>query len=209
MKSIKPLTFVVLLALVVPAFAGKRHKGGTGPQQQQEQQAPPVPTGPQSPSARLSQFTAAHLDHIFGPIDQSVTLPRTELSQLHASFVDQNAKAPDAEKAQYQSAIVVSDALTSAMDEREKASASAHASANAPVVQDVHDAVVSLPRHGRGSGKAANAAVHQQQNENQQNQNKASQKSAFLGSVHARQWTDRGVILRQQIQQLSERQLAA
>jgi len=124
-------TSLIIIALVAPAIAGKKHKGGGKPPPPlQQQQAPPAPAAPQPPSAHLSQFTAAHLDAILSPIDQRPALPRTELSQLRAAFADSSAKAPDAEREQFTTAIaVLCNALNTAMDERERALASIRGSA--------------------------------------------------------------------------------
>jgi hypothetical protein len=204
MKTKRLVSFFIAIALVAPALAGKPHKGGGKPRPQQ-QQAPPQPAGPQPPSARLSQFTAAHLDHILASLDQQIQLPRTELAQLRESFVDQWTKAPQTDKAAYQAAVAVCDALSSAMAERDKAIADSQPSNIVHGVQETHDATVSIPR-GRGRGRAANAAVRQEKYENQKNQNQAAQKDAFLNSNVRKQWLDRAAILRQQIQQLSSRQ---
>lgn len=200
---------LIFIALITLGFAGKPHKGGGRRPPPRQQQMSAASTEPQLPSALLLQFTAAHLDHILAPLDQQVALPRTELSQLRAGLASDSAKAPAPDKAQYQTAIAVCDALSQAMDEREKAVSNAQAASNAVVSQDVHDVRESLPRHGRGSGKAAHAGLHQQQNENKQAQNDAAQKSAFLSSVHTKQWADRTPILRQRVQQLSSQQLQA
>lgn len=163
----------------------------------------------EAPSVRLSRFVTAHLDQILAPVGQQASLPRPELSQLRASFLEEEAKAPERKRAQYQSAIAVCDALGQVMDEREKFVAATETSTSAPVVEEVHDARVSLPRRGRGSGKAARAALHQQESQNQQAQDKAAQKTAFLDSGKTKQWAERAAGLRQNIQQLMARQQEA
>jgi hypothetical protein len=103
MKNIKPLTFfIILIALIAPAFAGKPHKRGGKPPPKQQQPPPPPAAGLQPPSARLSQFFGARLDHILAPIDQKIALPRTELTQPRESFADQWSKAPQTDKAAYE-----------------------------------------------------------------------------------------------------------
>ena len=208
MKTSVTLSFIVF-ALVAPAHAGKPHRGGGGQPQQQvaspQQSAPPAPSGPQPPSTRLSQFFNAHLDHILAPIDQQVVLPRTELTQLRESFSDESTKAAQPDKAQYQEAILVCNALNQAMDERDKAIADSQPGNVVQGVQDTHDATVSIPR-GRGRGRAAKAAVRQEKYENQKNQNQAAEKGAFLNSNIGKQWLDRSVLLRQNVQQLYSRE---
>jgi len=193
------------VALFTSLCAGKPRKPGPPAQQP----AAPPTAERQPPSVRLSQFTAAHLDRIVGPLDAGITLPRAELAQLRATLTADLAGASEAEKAQYQTAIALCDAVSQAMDEREKATSNAQASSNAPVAQDTHDVRESLPRHGHGSGKAARAGLHQQENENQQALGSAAQKSSFLSSIYARQWMERAPLLRQRIQQLSSEQLQA
>src|SRR4051812_23937415 len=115
----KLLALILIIGLSASTFAGRHHRsGGDQAAPQQRVQSPAVS---QPASARLAQFTAAYLDHILAPIDENVLLPRTELGQLRAEFLDRMMKAPDPEKPQYQAAVAVCDALTSAMDERDKA----------------------------------------------------------------------------------------
>lgn len=209
--KLKLASLVALVVLVATGFAGKPHKarGKTPPQQDaatQPQLSVAPPAAAQPPSVRLGQFLAARLDQILAPLDQQVALPRTELMQLRQSFVDQGTKAPQPENALYQSALSVCDAISAAMDEREKAAATFRNASNTPGIQEVHDTTVRLPRHGRGSGKAARAAMHQERYENQQHQAEAAQKGAFLSSHYLKQWGDRSIVLRQHIQQLSSRE---
>src|SRR5690349_353758 len=121
----KTRTVVVSLAIVLFVFPT------FGQDPQRRQQPPPnlQANGPQLPSVLLARFTANQLDRILSPIDQQIPLPRTRLSQIRAQFTDKLAQAPDGEKAQYQTAVAVCDALNAAMDEREKAIASLQGSA--------------------------------------------------------------------------------
>src|SRR5438552_17560360 len=92
-------------------------------------QQPPAQEPRHKPSDLLSVFFRNHLDRILSPIDQSVPLPRTRVTELRTQFADQWAKAPDAKKPMFEAAVRVCDALASAMDEREKAIASLQGSA--------------------------------------------------------------------------------
>ena len=83
----------------------------------------------QKPSELLSLFFHNHLDRILSPIGQPkpVPLPRARVTQLREQFADQISKAPDTDKPMYQAAVAVCDAVSAAMDERQKAIASCRA----------------------------------------------------------------------------------
>lgn len=87
--------------------------------------------GAQKPSELLSRFFGNHLDRILSPIGQPVVvpLPRVRATQLRELFADQWSKASPTDKAQYQAAEAVCDAVSYAMDERLKAIASLQGSA--------------------------------------------------------------------------------
>src|SRR6266566_8603284 len=78
---------------------------------------------PPKPSDLLSLFFHNHLDRILSPIGQPrpVPLPRARVTELREQFADQFSKAPDTDKPMYQAAVAVCDAVSSAMDERQKA----------------------------------------------------------------------------------------
>jgi hypothetical protein len=82
------------------------------------------------PSDLLSVFFRNHLDQILSPIERPVPLPRTRVTELREQFVTQGSKAPETKKPIYVAAVAVCDALSSAMDEREKAIASLQGSLN-------------------------------------------------------------------------------
>jgi hypothetical protein len=100
----KLILFIIFLAFVTPVF-GKPRKGDKPPQ-------------PQPPSAHLSKLISAHLDRIPAPLDQQVSLPRNEVTQLRESFADEWSKAAQADKAAYQAAVC--ESLLTAIDESEK-----------------------------------------------------------------------------------------
>jgi hypothetical protein len=86
---------------------------------------------PQKPSDLLSLFFRNHLDKILSPIGQKVPvpLPHARVAELREKFVDQWSKASDVDKPMYRAAVAVCDAVSAAMDERQKAMASLHGSA--------------------------------------------------------------------------------
>ena len=69
----------------------------------------------------LSRFVGANLDKILGSLEVKVPLPRAELAQLRVSFATRFSKASLAERAQFQAALGVCDAISQAMDERNTA----------------------------------------------------------------------------------------
>ena len=112
--TIPSLVCIATIAILIPdAEAGKPRKPKFVP--------PAAPTPAGAPSADLSRFVGANLERILGPLDQKVPLPRAELAQMRASFAGRFSKASLAERTQFQSALAVCDALSQAMDERDKA----------------------------------------------------------------------------------------
>lgn len=201
-------TSVVVLALLAPALAGKPHKHAEKPAQQAP--PPPAPAGLQPPSARLSQFTAAHLDAILAPIDQRPALPRTELSQLRAALTDEAARAPEAQKDQFTTALAVCDALNSAMDEREQAVASAAGSAAVHGASDLGARRKEVPTHGtRADARLAKIAKGEERHEEANRTQEAAGKDDFLNQQHKNAWTQRALQIRQHIQALTMRQQQA
>ncbi|HEY1769611.1 MAG TPA: hypothetical protein VGG02_05090 [Chthoniobacterales bacterium] len=188
------VSLLAAMILTGPA-SGNGPVGGRGHRRSRgfmpAEEASPSPSPATAPSAQLSQLTATHLDNVLAPIDQTVTLPWSEVSQLRTDFSSEMATAPDAEKPKYEAAIAVCDALNAAMDEREKLIADRHD--NPPAAQEVRDARVGLSRHGRATGKAARAAQRQEAHENRSD--KAEEKT-----TPAKQWADRSAELRQNIQ---------
>src|SRR5438067_8114335 len=103
----------------------------------------------QKPSDVLSVFFHNHLDRILSPIGQPkpVPLPRARITQLREHFIDQGSKAPEPKKPMYEAAIAVCDAVSAAMDEREKAIASLQGSAavHAPFDLGAHRTYIPSP----------------------------------------------------------------
>jgi hypothetical protein len=211
MKTRTAVTSLVVIVFTASVFAGKpHHKGGGKPPPQQQQAPPPAPAGPQPPSARLAQFTAAHLDHILAPIDQQAALPRTEISQLRAAFADDSAKAPEAEKEQFTTAIAVCDALNSAMDERAQTLASIQGSAAVHGPSDLGARRKDIPSHGtHADARLAKIEKREERHEEQNRKQEAAQKDDFLTQQHKNAWTQRALQIRQHIQILTMRQSQA
>jgi hypothetical protein len=207
MKAKTVVTLLIAIAFITPALAGKPHKGGGKPPPQQQQASPPAPAGPQPPSTRLGQFTAAHLDAILGPIDQRPPLPRTELSNLRAAFADESAKAPEAEKEKFTTAIAVCDAINSTMDEREQTIASIQGSAAVHGPSDLGARRKDIPSHGtHADARLAKIEKREERHEEQNRKQEAAQKDDFLTQQHKNAWTQRALQIRQRIQMLMMRQ---
>jgi len=83
------------------------------------------------PSDLVSLFFRNNLDRILSPIGQPtpVPLPRARITELREQFANQWSKAPEAKKPMYEAAVAVCDAISAAMDERQKAIASLQGSA--------------------------------------------------------------------------------
>ena len=195
-------TSLLLLVFVATVVAGNPHRRRQPPLNQ--------PNGPQLPSVLLSQFIANQLDGILSPIDRQIQLPRTRLSHLRAQFTDKLSQAPDAEKAQYQTAVAVCDALNAAMDEREQTIASIQSSAAVHGPSDLGARRKDIPSHGRrADARLAKIEEHQERHEEANRKEEAAQKDDFLTQQHKNNWTQRALQIRQQIQILTERQSQA
>jgi hypothetical protein len=116
---IQPLITLAIfssLALTANAVYPKKAKKKKG-----EPTPHATPAAPQPPSVDISKFMADNLDKILGPLDQKILLPRPELDQLRNSFSARFSRASLAERAQFQAALTVCDALAQAMNERQTA----------------------------------------------------------------------------------------
>jgi hypothetical protein len=115
LRSLVYLITIAAFAVTAPSVWSARAK------KRKQFIPPPTPTPPGAPSTDLSSFVGANLDKILGPLEVKVPLPRAELAQLRASFASRFSKASLAERPQFQTALAVCDALSQAMDERDKA----------------------------------------------------------------------------------------
>jgi hypothetical protein len=112
------ITLAIFSSLAVTADAAypkkpKKKKGEPTPHA--------TPAAPQPPSVDISKFMGNNLDKILGPLDQKIVLPRPELDQLRNSFSARFSRASLTERAQFQAALSVCDALAQAMNERQTA----------------------------------------------------------------------------------------
>jgi hypothetical protein len=162
------------------------------------------------PSDLLSVFFRNHLDRILSPIGQPVALPRTRVSELRTQFADQWAKAPDAKKPMFQDAVRVLDAVSAAMDEREKAIASLQGSAAVHGPTDLGAHRKDIPtRGGIGTALLADETLRREAHEEKNRKQEARQTDNFLTTQLKTQWTQRAIQLRQQIDQLYAREREA
>ena len=119
--KIKIQAFVTLaifssLALTASAAYPKKSKKKKG-----EPTPHATPAPPQPPSVDISKFMGDNLDKILGPLDQKILLPRPELDRMRNSFSARFSRASLTERAQFQAALSVCDALAQAMNERQTA----------------------------------------------------------------------------------------
>lgn len=156
-----------------------------------------LPPGSRAPSVELGEFGAAHLDKILAPLDHEIPLPRTEVAQLRESFTDRRSKAPDNEKPAYQAAIVVCNALSQAMDEREKTIASFQSSSA------VHG---SLDLGAHRKDRPSRREFRRERREEENRKEDAAQKDAFLDARVKANWQQRVIQLRQNIDRLYARE---
>jgi hypothetical protein len=116
-RSLAYLIVIVSLATIAPpAWSARRPK-----KPKPQYTPPPAPTPTPAPSTDLSSFVGANLDKILGPLEVKSPSPRAELAQLRASFANRFSKASLAERPQFQAALSVCDALSQAMDARDRA----------------------------------------------------------------------------------------
>ena len=143
------------------------------------------------PSVALGRFGQAHLDRILAPIDQNVNLPRNELTQLRGSFTVWMAKAPPNEQPAWRAAFDVCDALSNAMNEREKARASFQNSSRVPGATDLHARRKDRPRYWE---------YRRERDEREQRKQEEKEKDVFLNRTLQTHWVQRALQLRQTIE---------
>jgi hypothetical protein len=116
-------TAITLLCLAIMlAFNGPADAAAPKKSKKNAYVPPATPTPPGAPSGDLGKFVNANLEKILGPLEQKNEIPRAQLTELRASFAARFSKASLAERPQFQAALSVCDALSQAMDERNKAS---------------------------------------------------------------------------------------
>jgi hypothetical protein len=160
-------------------------------------QPPPPAIGTRAPSVELGEFGAAHLDKILAPLDHQVALPRTEVAQLRESFTDRRSRALENEKPAYQAAIAVCNALSQAMDEREKTIASFQSSSA------VHG---SLDLGAHRKDRPSKREFRRERREEENRKEDSAQKDAFLDARVKANWQQRVIQIRQNIDRLYARE---
>ena len=190
------LTTFILFALIAPVLAGKKHKSGDKPPT--SEQVISQVADSQLPSVRLAPFLGTPLDHIFAPLDQQVVLPNNELRMLRESFVDQGSAATDTNRAVYKSAVLVCDAMSSAMDEREKA-----------IVGFQKASVKSTELGAHRIANPTREDLKRERHEEENKKNDAKQRDAENKSQLKANWTLHTLQLRKNIDLLSSRLHAA
>jgi hypothetical protein len=150
-------------------------------------------------------FFRNNLDRILSPIDQSVPLPRARVTELREQFINQGSKAPDAKKPMYEAAVAVWDAISYAMNERQKAIASLQGSAAVPAPSDLGAHRTDLSRNPWIADLQLQREGHEEQNRKQE----ARQTDNFFTIQQKNQWMQRTLQLRQQIDRLYAREREA
>jgi hypothetical protein len=157
----------------------------------------------------LSLFFRNHLDRILSPIGQPkpVPLPHARITELREQFVDQFSKAPDTDKSMYQAAVSVCDAVSAAMDERQKAIATLQASRAVRAPSDLGARRKDIPTRGSlGDAELAGLELQREAQEEQNRKQEAHQNDAFFNSQLKTNWSQRATQLRQNINALYARE---
>ena len=119
--KIKVIVFLFLAALITLPATSPDAWAKSKKKKKQEFVPPPTPTPPGPPSGDLTNFVSTHGDKIFAPLDQRVTMPRAELTQLRNGFAQRFTRASLGERTQFQASLTICDALTQVMNERDQA----------------------------------------------------------------------------------------
>ncbi len=162
------LIFVLSCIAIVPARAGKPHAKYQPPAANQ-----PLTAGA-LPSSAFQPFLDARLNIILAPLDAPGLKHPEAVADLRSAIADGMSKAPAAQQPAFQAAITLCNALSQAVDERQRA-------------------VASLKGSQRDSGYPGTKHVMARE---------AAQNNAFFANTQKAQWTQRSAQLRQQIEQL-------
>jgi hypothetical protein len=163
----------------------------------------------QKPSEVLSLFFRNHLDRILSPIGQPkpVPLPHARVTQLREQFADQFSKAPDTDKPMYQAAVAVCDAVSAAIDERQKAITSLQGSRAVHGPSDLGARRKDIPTRGTlGDAELAGLELQREAHEEQNRKQEARQNDNFFNTQLKTNWTQRTSQLRQNINALYARE---
>jgi hypothetical protein len=146
-------------------------------------QQKPAPEPPQKPSDLLSMFFRNQLDRILSPIGQPIPLPRARITQLREQFANQGSKAPEAKKPMYEAAIAVCNAVSAAMDEREKAIASLQGSVAVHAPSDLGAHRKDIPsRGGLGTAMLADTTLRREAHGGSKSQTRSASNRQLLYS---------------------------
>ena len=162
----------------------------------------------QKPSEMLSLFFRNHLDRIVSDwAAKAGSMPHARITQLREQFADQFSKAPDTDKAMYQAAVAVCDAVSSAMDERQKAIASLQASRAVHAPSNLGAQRKDIPTRGSlGDAELAGLELEREAHEEQNRKQDARQNDAFFNTQLKTNWSQRAAQLRQNINALYARE---
>ena len=193
MKTTLAVSLITLSLLSMSAVA-KPKKDKNDKAHEVEKSPPPVPVAAaQLPSERVSQFVAARLESLLAPLDKGRTAVqrRTQLAQFDQQLRNEASQSPPEKQGIYQKALVVTAALSTIMDEREKrVSSYESAHKNAAI-----SSLANLTAGDRGK--------HAKDQHQKAKQDANATKNSFIGGEE-KQWTDTCSGYRQQIQNLIE-----
>jgi hypothetical protein len=190
MKTRLALICLTLLSITFSAEAKKKPAPAATPA------ATPDPAG-EAPSARLGKFMKAHLDEVLAPLDKKGLKDAQAIIELRESLADAAAKLPPAQRASYQSAEVVCQAMVNAYTEREKSISSLRGS----TAVHADNQLGAIRKDNPGD----NELWREQQEQKQRNKAAHTQDSFFTESQKT-QWLKRADLYREQIEQLYARQ---
>jgi hypothetical protein len=122
------------------------------------------------------------------------------LTQLRQSFLDRSSSAPSNEKPAYQAAVAVCNAVSQAMDERERAVS------NMQAASSVHGSY-DLGEHRKDNPKWRD--LERERHEEQNRKQEAAEKDNFLNAQLRSNWQQRATQLRQTIDRLYARECEA
>jgi len=187
-RFIRPLLCVAL------AFGLLRNARGEMP--------PSVVAAPKRtpPSEQIEPLLEPCLDAILAPLEANPQMPRVRVETLRATLGGGAVRArTPLQKQIYQYAMAVCEALTTGMDERAQARATALASAQAPSLSNGASIEKTSPLRGWDAGRNAEAIRKKQQDERNYADNKGKASSSFMESSAYKAWTAKAKTLRENV----------
>jgi len=156
-----------------------------------------------APSSRIEPLLEPCLDAILAPLERDPQMPRVAVEKLRASLGGGAVKAKTRSQKQiYQGGIAVCEALTTAMDERAQARATAMASAQVPSPSNGGSIVKTSPLRGSDAGANAEAIRKKQRDERNYADDKARAASSFMESSAYKAWVAKSATLRGNVMSL-------